>query len=70
MHTEQPARPILVVDDNAATRYATSRVLRAAGYEAVTAATGYEAGQSGKDLHGYEGSEIRRYEQTRKHHAE
>ena len=34
---------ILVVDDNAATLYSTSRVLRAAGYEVMEAATGGQA---------------------------
>lgn len=34
---------VLVVDDNPATRYATSRVLRAAGHAVLTAATGLEA---------------------------
>lgn len=34
---------ILVVDDRAATRYATSRVLRNAGYHIIEAATGAEA---------------------------
>ena len=34
---------VLVVDDNAATRYATSHVLKSVGYSVVTAASGYEA---------------------------
>ena len=34
---------LLVVDDNAATRYATSHVLKSVGYMVMTAATGYEA---------------------------
>ena len=34
---------VLVVDDNAATRYATSHVLKAVGYGVMTAASGYEA---------------------------
>jgi len=34
---------VLVVDDNAATRYATSHVLKAVGYVVMTAASGYEA---------------------------
>jgi PAS domain S-box-containing protein len=34
---------IMVVDDNPATRYSTSRVLRAAGFEVLEAATGGEA---------------------------
>jgi PAS domain S-box-containing protein len=34
---------ILVVDDNQATLYATSRVLKAAGFQVLTAATGTEA---------------------------
>src|SRR5262245_58046367 len=34
---------ILVVDDNDAGRYATSRLLRQAGYEVVEAATGTDA---------------------------
>lgn len=34
---------VLVVDDNPATRYATSRVLRAAGHSVLTAASGLEA---------------------------
>lgn len=35
--------PVLVVDDNPATRYATTRVLRAAGLQTMEAATGQEA---------------------------
>lgn len=42
----QPPR-ILVVDDNPAALYATSRVLRAAGYEVIEAATGAEALKNG-----------------------
>ena len=38
----EPGRRILVVDDNPATLYATSRVLRAAGFEVVEATTGQE----------------------------
>lgn len=34
---------VLVVDDNAATRYATSHVLRSVGYQVVTASSGTEA---------------------------
>jgi PAS domain S-box-containing protein len=34
---------VLVVDDNAATRYATSHVLRSVGYDVVTASSGSEA---------------------------
>ncbi|SFM58499.1 response regulator [Variovorax sp. OV329] len=34
---------VLVVDDNPATRYSTSRVIRAAGFQTVEAATGEEA---------------------------
>ena len=45
---------VLVVDDNPATRYATSHVLRAAGYRVVTAASGLEAldiaGRSAPDV--------------------
>lgn len=40
--TEADTR-ILVVDDNLATQYSTSRVLRAAGYRVTTAGTGAEA---------------------------
>ncbi|HST11325.1 MAG TPA: response regulator, partial [Terriglobales bacterium] len=36
---KQPVR-ILAVDDNAAALYATSRVLRSAGFEVITASTG------------------------------
>ncbi len=42
MSTENPSS-ILVVDDNPAGRYATSRVLRAAGFTLLEAATGAEA---------------------------
>ena len=38
----EPGRRILVVDDNPATLYATSRVLRGAGFEVVEATTGQE----------------------------
>ena len=38
-----PLATILVVDDNPATRYATSRVLRAEGFTVVEAITGNEA---------------------------
>ena len=41
--TESTAAPILVVDDNAAARYTTSRVLRAAGYQVLEASTGTAA---------------------------
>jgi CheY-like chemotaxis protein len=34
---------VLVVDDNAATRYATGRVLRSVGHAVLTAASGTEA---------------------------
>jgi hypothetical protein len=37
------ANTILVVDDNVATRYSTSRVLRAAGFSVLEAATGRDA---------------------------
>jgi len=40
---DSPGTRILVVDDNAAARYATSRVLRSAGYEVTEAATGTAA---------------------------
>jgi signal transduction histidine kinase len=36
-------RPILVVDDNLASRYATTRQLRSAGFQTLEAATGREA---------------------------
>jgi len=39
----EPGERVLVVDDNAATRYSTSRVLRSAGYDVLTASSGYEA---------------------------
>ncbi|HEX4049347.1 MAG TPA: response regulator [Steroidobacteraceae bacterium] len=41
--TEPPPSPILIVDDNAAARYTTGRVLRAAGYQVLEAATGTAA---------------------------
>ncbi|HEY7929999.1 MAG TPA: response regulator [Steroidobacteraceae bacterium] len=41
--TESTPAPILVVDDNAAARYTTSRVLRAAGYQVLEASTGTAA---------------------------
>ncbi|MCK7501573.1 MAG: response regulator transcription factor [Comamonadaceae bacterium] len=40
---ETRGRELLVVDDNPPTRYATSRVLRAAGYQVREAATGGDA---------------------------
>jgi signal transduction histidine kinase len=39
----EPGRRLLVVDDNPATLYSTSRVLRAAGFEVVEAASGEQA---------------------------
>jgi len=42
----EPGRRLLVVDDNPATLYATSRVLRGAGFIVVEAASGEEALQS------------------------
>lgn len=48
-HNFNPVRPreiavtILVVDDNDAGRYATSRILRHAGYSVMEARTGEEA---------------------------
>jgi PAS domain S-box-containing protein len=42
MVSEAPVR-ILVVDDNAATQYSTSRILRSAGHAVTTAGTGFEA---------------------------
>lgn len=39
----EPGRRLLVVDDNPATLYATSRVLRAAGFEVVEASSGEQA---------------------------
>ena len=41
--SSKPDTLVLVVDDNPATRYATSRVLRAAGHTVLTAASGLEA---------------------------
>lgn len=41
MHSNQPEK-ILLVDDNPATRYATGRVIRQAGFQVVEAATGME----------------------------
>ena len=38
-----PDVSVLVVDDNAATRYTTSHVLKSVGYDVMTAASGYEA---------------------------
>ncbi|RZL05973.1 MAG: response regulator, partial [Rubrivivax sp.] len=38
-----PALEVLVVDDNPATRYATARVMRAAGFSTQEVATGQEA---------------------------
>ncbi len=45
IHTtiERSAHTVLVVDDNPATRYSTSRVLRAAGFQTAEAGTGGEA---------------------------
>ena len=43
MTDSAPAQVLVVVDDNPATRYATSRVLRAAGFAVREAATGGEA---------------------------
>jgi PAS domain S-box-containing protein len=40
---DKQAATILVVDDNPATRYSTSRVLRAAGFDVLEAGTGHEA---------------------------
>ena len=40
---ERSAHTVLVVDDNPATRYSTSRVLRAAGFKTLEAASGQEA---------------------------
>lgn len=40
---DRAAHTILVVDDNPATRYATTRVVQAAGFQAVEAATGGQA---------------------------
>lgn len=40
---DRSAHVVLVVDDNAATRYSTSRVLRAAGFRTVEASSGSEA---------------------------
>jgi CheY-like chemotaxis protein len=40
---EREQHSVLVVDDNAATRYATSRALSAAGFNVVEAAAGAEA---------------------------
>ena len=40
---ERSHHSILVVDDNASNRYATSRMLRAAGFNTVEAAAGAEA---------------------------
>jgi PAS domain S-box-containing protein len=41
--TDEPRRPILVVDDNPATLYATSRIVKAAGFEVLQAESGTEA---------------------------
>jgi len=41
--TNSAATTVLVVDDNAASRYATSRLLRGAGHTVLTAASGHEA---------------------------
>jgi PAS domain S-box-containing protein len=40
---DRAAHTVLVVDDNPATRYATSRVLRAAGFKIIEAASGQDA---------------------------
>jgi CheY-like chemotaxis protein len=48
-----PAATLLVVDDTPASRYATSRVLRGAGFTVLEAASGQEAltlAQQGPDL--------------------
>ena len=42
---------VLVVDDNAATRYTTSHVLKSVGYAVVTAASGYEALDTAERMH-------------------
>ena len=39
----ETAPTILVVDDNPASRYATSRILRAAGFTILEAGTGFES---------------------------
>ncbi len=51
---EQEARPstILVVDDQEAMRYATSRVIRSGGYDVIEATTGLEALERAKLLPG------------------
>ncbi|MDP6546494.1 MAG: response regulator transcription factor [Phycisphaerae bacterium] len=41
--TDEPARTILNVDDDEATLYTTSKILRQAGFEVVEARTGAEA---------------------------
>ena len=48
-----PKTTILVVDDNPATRYSTSRVLRSAGWDVLESETGLSAielAQTGVDL--------------------
>src|SRR5687768_6865435 len=48
MSDEAPAT-LLVVDDNAPSRYSTSRVLKTAGFRIIEAATGGEALQLARD---------------------
>jgi len=50
MMPEQEKKRILVVDDTEAMRYATSRILRAAGYSVAEAATGLEALEQARRL--------------------
>ena len=40
---DRAAHTVLVVDDNAATRYSTARVIRAAGFNTAEAGSGHEA---------------------------
>src|SRR5690349_9654963 len=40
---DRAAHTVLIVDDNPATRYSTSRTLRAAGFQVTEAASGAEA---------------------------
>ena len=42
-HAQVPGQPVLVVDDNPVTRYATARVLQAAGFVVREAGTGQDA---------------------------
>ena len=42
------AHTVLVVDDNPATRYSTSRVLRAAGFRSLEAASGQRGAGAGR----------------------